>query len=265
MKIPIREDKMNENTIDTDETAEAVVQNAANAAHYMLQERDLSEDPVFSQGRAVTRARKAARRQATILAEAGYSEDDFSQEYLARLHEKQASFDPGKGNRDQFNAGVLRNLLKEVSKEAKKRRKTFESASVDDILARCETNEDSDSDDGFVASISAKTKTGLMDYMEYADAVKLRGVTCIEVADILQLAKDVFKTGSLEYKIFANRYLSNVFIKRTELAKALGVTVEKIRWAEKKIAAAAGFFDLKRPPVHTQSDASDAQTRKKAC
>ena len=264
MEKPKNEDKMEENTINTDETAESAVLDAeTNAAGYMLAEQDLAEDAVSSHGRAVTRARKAARRQATILAEAGYSEDDLVQGYLARLQKSGTSFDPAKGNRDQFNAGVLRNFMKEIAKEATKRMKTHESASVDDILARCETNEDPDSDDGFAAPVSAKMKSGFLDYMEYADAVKLRGVTRIEVADILQLAKDVFKADSLEYKIFASRYLSNVFLKRTELAKAFGVTVEKIRWTEKKIAAAAPFFGVKRPPMRTQSDAADAQTRKK--
>ena len=219
---------------------------------------DFANESIFSHGKTIDRARKAAHRHNKELTDAGYSEDDFIQEYCKKLLLSQKSYDALKGNRDQFNAAALKNFLKEINREKINRWKRFSSSSADEIIGNLEgwVNDDSantETDTGILPFVSGKTKESALNHLKFDEITHLRGLSRIEARSDIDLAHKVFGEKSLAFRIFVYRYFAPRTVKRTELAEVFDTKVEAIRWAEGKLTHAAPIFDVHQPSEHEKA------------
>ena len=242
---------INHNKIDENERIDEG--NGQATVGYGLNPVNFASEPIFSYGKSIERARKAARRYNynEVLNDAGYSKDDIIQGYCLTLLRRQGSYDPRKGNRDQFNAGILRNFLKEILREKAKRQEIFTTSSLDEILDSVEGRTSNDSEDARTSTdsrsfVSSETKEQVADYLKFNEITHLKGLSCIEARSDVALARKIFGSDSLAFKVFAYRYFASSDIKRTDLAKAFNTTVEAVRWAERKLERAAPRFGVHR-------------------
>ena len=195
------------------------------------------------------RAERYAYRNKEALARAGHEQEDLVCNYLETLPLAMKNYDPQKGNLGQFCSGVLANVFKDMTKENKKA-EGCQFVGLDDIVTSYEASEESESESADGADRPVRIpnhafKASLLDRLQAEEVEKMSGMARIDGNCYLEIAEKVFKDDSLAYGIFRYRFFAHHNVKRTELADIFKVSVEKIRWTEKKIASAASKFDLK--------------------
>lgn len=188
----------------------------------------------------IERAKKFASKNRDALAYAGHSIEDFVFTYCETLSRASKNYNPVKGNWDQFCSGVIKNVFKEMTKGNQKLKDcNCHFYSFDDIMASYEAKEEENKP-------SSATKSAMLDFLQGEATTKLSSQSRVDFDCYLEIAEKVFQCDSLEYKIFVCRFLNNYKVKRTQLAYMFNVSVEAIRWAEDRIAAAADKFDVQR-------------------
>ncbi len=197
----------------------------------------------------VKRAQRYAYRNKEALARAGHETEDLVSNYMGTLSHALKNYDASKGNWGQFSSGVLSNVFKDMTKGNKKSI-GCQFVGLDDIAASYESSEESEMESINGADRPKKTpnhafKASLLDHIQAKEVEKMSNTDRIDNLDYIELAKTVFKDDSLAYGIFRYRFFAHHNVKRTELADIFKVSVEKIRWVEKKIASKASAFDLK--------------------